>query len=708
MIRREILSFEDLVVSLRRHWKSGLAVGAAVAVPVLVLLVGRTPVYRSESAIRVVVTRDHSLPFVQNEVPENSALHFVKNHKLGLTTRAYQEYFYDRLEPEDREAFLMDLGFSKPPVARAIAFLKSLPDRALAWTRPSPGAEADFEAEREAFLKKLNESTLAVTEMKETHVLRVSAKSPNRELAARLANGYAQYYAEFLAFRERERARERYEFLRRRETEYREQARLSRQELNRFRLEHDVLDSHDLAAAGGDEVKRLNEQRAAIRVEYTAVEAALLQAERTEREGGSLLSVREIADAPNVRDHYREILRLQQEHAANLSLYGAQHHLVKQSAERVKSLEAMLEEEARRALAQFQTVRSSAGQKLAALEAELQKVMGRVFAADENALELSSLVARAESDQKTYDQILEKLNQVKVEMEIPHTSQVVVEDKAVPAEKPFRPDKPMSMVLAGLIFGGLFLGVPVAMGFTEDVSRKFSVRLPVVHRDLPPDLGQVPVVPGNGNLQMLAEAFGPGASRDALYRLAFEVERVAGSLAHRCLLVTSAEEREGKSFLAAALGGVYCSQGKKTLVVDCNLRSPSLGFWFPHLASGSGLADWLREGGLPGTAPECRRHGASDLHVLTSRGWVTDPVSLLSKAAFADWLRRVREEYDVVILDGPHVNGLGDVAALAPLVQGVLLVSDRRISGWKEVLAACRALRTAGATVLGLAGNRHE
>jgi len=654
------LKGRGFLVAIGQHWKIGAVVGAAVALPAFVILCWQTPQFRSEAALRVVV---------ETEQIGTSAASFVKNHELGLLTRSFQEYFYDRLDPGDREEFLRD--------------------------RRWPSASSAADPEREHFLARLNGGALGVSEVRDSHVIRVSLKSPDRELSARLANQYVACYADYLTYRDREKARTDYQFLKRREPNFRDQAHRSRQELGKFRLENG--DAERAESAEGEELRRLNAQREAVQREYATAESILLQAEMSRSSGGSLHFV------AGIQEEQDALRSAQRNYAEQLSSLGEKHPQVKEAAERVRSCETILQTAIEQALRKMEDTRASAGKELEALDLALEKIISRVVQDDSKSEELSRLTARAESDQKSYDEIVDRLNQLKIAMEIPQTSAVLVEDKAVPSAKAVEPRLGLSMLLSGLLFVSIFLAVPFGLGC---ILGQNPVRFPLIHRHLPADLGQLPAISANGSMKLLAETFAPGTARDELFRIAQQLERSIASDAHGCLLVTSAQEREGKSFIAAALSGVFCAQGRRTLLVDCNLGSPSMTLWFPQTPPLPGLLEWLQSRADVNHVPECQRHGSGDLYLVASRGWARDPVALLSDPRFAGWLRRAREEFDLVILDGPEVNGVGDAAVLANLVDGVVIVSDRRISSWKQVSHACRALQNAGGKVVGMIGNR--
>ncbi len=703
-----LISLQDLVIYVRRFSKLAVIVATAVSVLLLFLLTGRTALYSSSTHVEVSIAEEGT--WQPGQILENSAVFLVNNHKLALQTRAYQEFFYNNLDEQDRLDFLHDRGFRKPLAAKAIAQVKSAKE----WIAEivagllSNGEDGDStDAERERFIKKLSESTIRIIDEKDSHILRIEANSPNRDLAASIANQYASLYANYLAESNRSKARARFEFLEQTEQAYRNQAIDSLKELNRFRVENEILDNSSKATAVNDEVKRLNEERARIRVAYTTAEGVLLQVGKAKKTGANLLSIMEIANAPAVAERAKTLAQKQQEYDAYLSLYGPNHVNVKQARHQVSALVNLLDANIAQTIKQFQNTKEGASARLEALENELKKVLNRVLDEDRKSLELANLVARAESDQKTYDEILAKLNQAKVEMEVPETSKIRVINTAVPADKPYRPNKPLSAIISAFAFVSIFLGLPLFLGLTDDLSRRYGFRIPHVHRNLPDEIAKIPAIEATNGMSMLADAFKPGPARDSMFKLANSIERAWLNEEQRTLIVTSAEEGEGKTFLSAALGGVFTSQGRKTLVIDCNLRAPAMSFWFPHLHGQANLVTWLESEGRTSFELEKLRHGDSNLFVLPAHGWATNPERLLTNPALSDLLAHASREFDVVILDTPQINGYADTPALVAQASKIIIASDSTLSNYGQLATAISALGDLPAEkVVGIVANR--
>jgi non-specific protein-tyrosine kinase len=173
----------------------------------------------------------------------------------------------------------------------------------------------------------------------------------------------------------------------------------------------------------------------------------------------------------------------------------------------------------------------------------------------------------------------------------------------------------------------------------------------------------------------------------------------------RTLLVTSAMPGEGKSTVVANLALALAQAQQNVIVVDADLRLPSIHRLF-NLPNETGLSNVLRQ--------ECTWRDAlqqtSDpkVRVMTSGPVVANPGELLDTPQFATFIDSVQSESDVVLLDSPAALPVSDAAVIAPQVNGVLLVVSRALSGQDSVRTARDQLQAVGANLVGIVVNRTD
>lgn len=166
----------------------------------------------------------------------------------------------------------------------------------------------------------------------------------------------------------------------------------------------------------------------------------------------------------------------------------------------------------------------------------------------------------------------------------------------------------------------------------------------------------------------------------------------------RCVLITSAVGGEGKTTLAAQLAARCGNAGMSTLLIDADMRRASLGTLL-DVADGPGLSDVLKEELTVEEATVPVQGGT--FHLLPA-GTPIDNISLaLHGPNFGILIARLRELYDLIVIDSPPVLPVPDALILGQWADGVILASRFDVSRFPQVERARRQLDNAGITVLG-------
>ncbi|MCC6176557.1 MAG: CpsD/CapB family tyrosine-protein kinase [Chloroflexi bacterium] len=169
----------------------------------------------------------------------------------------------------------------------------------------------------------------------------------------------------------------------------------------------------------------------------------------------------------------------------------------------------------------------------------------------------------------------------------------------------------------------------------------------------------------------------------------------------RTLLVTSVGPKEGKSLVLANLGITMAESGRRVVMVDCDLRRPSLHDLF-GLADGPGVTTMVLDAGH---TPPLQPTLVANLSLIPSGPLPPNPAELLASERFSSVVQAIAKEADHVLFDAPPVASVSDAAVLATRVDGVLLVVDAGRTRRDAARRAKEQLERVGARVLGVVLN---
>jgi capsular exopolysaccharide synthesis family protein len=170
----------------------------------------------------------------------------------------------------------------------------------------------------------------------------------------------------------------------------------------------------------------------------------------------------------------------------------------------------------------------------------------------------------------------------------------------------------------------------------------------------------------------------------------------------RSLLFTSANPSEGKSTTAAHLATSIAEIGKKVLLIDADLRRPTVHTNF-NLSSDRGLSDVLM-GKLP-WRDAIIRVGPQELYMMPA-GQASRHASDLIGGGISDLLEKVYSDFEMIIIDAPSMLGCPESQQMAALADSVVVVVKARSTTSKELTRTLSALQRARANILGLVINK--
>jgi capsular exopolysaccharide synthesis family protein len=173
----------------------------------------------------------------------------------------------------------------------------------------------------------------------------------------------------------------------------------------------------------------------------------------------------------------------------------------------------------------------------------------------------------------------------------------------------------------------------------------------------------------------------------------------------RLLMVTSSSPEEGKTSVAVNLGAALSEMGKKVLVVEADLRRPVISKFLVE-KSEKGITDLIM--GTAALEEVIVNTDNENLHVLMSGVKPPNPAELVSSQAMNDLLQRLHDDFDYVIVDAPPVLAVSDAIAMAPMMDGVLIVASHNIATRDGARHTVEMLGKVETRVLGVVINNVE
>lgn len=282
----------------------------------------------------------------------------------------------------------------------------------------------------------------------------------------------------------------------------------------------------------------------------------------------------------------------------------------------------------------------------------------------------------------------------KIDVKLPKTAMVEILDKAVPGARPVRPNKPLNIALGIII--GLVVGVGLAF-FIEYLDTSVKTIDDVERALQSPVLG---VIPQNVGLMLEEGAESPHAEAYRVLRTNLLFSRKDDKL--NSLAVVSAGAGEGKSTTVFNLASVFAQSGQRVVVVDSDLRRPTLHKML-HVTNSIGLTNYLLKQNTIEEVIQTTNVPALDF--MASGKLPSSSLGILSSAQMKDLINELKQRYDFVFFDSPPIMGVSDASILASEVDMTLQVIQYRRYPQPMNIRAKQLIEKVGGNLVGIVLN---
>ena len=302
------------------------------------------------------------------------------------------------------------------------------------------------------------------------------------------------------------------------------------------------------------------------------------------------------------------------------------------------------------------------------------------------------LKREVDTNRQLYDSLLQRYKEVGLAGGVTSNNISMVDRAEVPTG-PYKPDLGRNLLLATLL--GLGLGMVLAFFFDylddtlkspAEIEKQLGLAV----------LGIIPKLKDITPSKALEDARSAFSESYRSVRTALQFSTDSG--VPRSLLITSSVPNEGKSTTALTLAVHFAQLGKRVLLIDGDLRNPTL-----HKTLGIGNSLGLSNCLAGAAKPQDVIHvpPEANLHVIPSGPLPPNPAELLAGPRLLSLLTVAMAKYDLVIIDGPPTMGLADAPIISHVAMGTLLVIDAGQTRKQVAKATVKRLLSARAHLVG-------
>lgn len=605
---------------------------------------------------------------------------------------------------------------SNSVVDRVVRKLKARPEQA-APTAAQPPAQAAIGSTQPASRQEAVNYTAArfkVRAVGATRLVEVLCDGHTPALAMEFCNTLSTEFIESSLEVRSEMAQRTSQWLTGQLTDLRKNLATSEERLQSFAREAAIVSSPDRETIAQERLRNLQNELTKAQAELMGKQSQYELALSRPPE-----SLTETADSPVFREYSLRLTDLQRQRAELTVALTPDHPRVQKIDVQIAEVKSGLAREQDRVVGRVRNDRDGTAKREAALAAAFSQQFSTVSGQAEKAVTYNMLRREVESERQLYEVMLQRVREVGFASAMRDSTIRVVDAATLP-------DAPVSPSIPSSVAGGLALGCLFGIGlvFLRD-NNDHRVRLPAdVTAGLGiPELGVIPGV-GSGPARTFAERhFGArigsrGDGRPELATLTESMSSVAEAFratmnsvlfasgedsACRVIVVTSPGIREGKTTLSMNLAAALAETGRRVLLIDGDMRKPRLHDIVRHDNS-FGLHDILaseepvEELSLERLARPTAMRG---LWLMPSGTTPRNISKLLHSKRLGAMMARLREDFEIVVLDTSPVLPVSDARLFGRLSDGVLLVVRGNQTTMEDALRARNLLTADGVPILG-------
>lgn len=458
--------------------------------------------------------------------------------------------------------------------------------------------------------------------------------------------------------------------------------------------------------AKNNQILTLNDQSEVTSQNYAGLSASLARAEEERIKAESVYkevlrnpeSATQALENRAVQTYKEQRAKLEAEYTQNQTLYKPDFPKMVQLRAQIDDLSNRINKELNLVVGAAKGQFEAARQQENLLRGRLAQSRAEVQVVQDRSVDLNLLKRELDTNRLVYDSLLQRLKEVAVTGGIT-SNNISIVDEATPALFPFSP-QPQRLGAIGMGLG-LLLGLGLAF-LRENMDD--SIKHPDEIESLYglPLLGLIPLVRKgkNDTVATLVHEEPRSAFAEAYRSMRTALQFSTHEGAPRLLMVTSCGKSEGKTTSAVALAINFAQLGRKVLLIDADMRKPSVhkALMLPNEA---GMSNYLA--GEPGADTFVQATRIENLSALTAGPMSPDPVELLMGPRFMLLLDEARAlGYEHIVVDSPPLLGIADAIVLGNQIPHVVFAVKAGATRRSAIKDSMRRLRHSGILPMGV------
>ena len=503
----------------------------------------------------------------------------------------------------------------------------------------------------------------------ESQVISISFIASTPDKAAAIANRIAEIYVNEQLNSKLLATDRTSSFFEERLGELQEEVRLAEEAVARYEASIDVVTDSG-PTLNQQELSDLNRSLIVARGELAEKQAKLRLVREMRASGDDLVAVADVANAAlmsRLREQEAEILRREAEYG---SLYGPRHPRMLDLQREKFELQAKIADEVQRVARTLETDVQVTATRIATIESQLESLKTETSAGRASEVRLNELRRQAESSRQVYEEFLQRSKNLRENQELVQPDVRIV----LTAKPPTRPSSPGAKLFAATGFAVCFCVSALVAIVLERLDRGIRSAREVERLLGLSTLGMVPRLTGlkrdQKPYQYLVDK--PlSAFAEAIRSVYMSVKLSNVDKQPKVILVTSSLPNEGKTTFALCLATFAARSHKRVLLIDLDLRHPSVHVELGWQVSG-GLVEYMA--GDRSLEDVIHHDLETGLHFLPIKGQTTSPTELLDSQRMRKLIDMCRESYDYVVLDSAPVASVTDTRVASLLADRTLFV----------------------------------